>query len=107
MILMGGGAASELQDYLAPPANRTTRNFLPRLYSKPDMMKEVWKYLHKPRYVDPGQLDRFGRTAAQVAAQQGYTDIVEVLQVLGVGAGVGDGDGDDNGDGDDSDGSDE
>ena len=71
-----------------PPANRTTRNFLSRLYSKPDMVKEIWKYLHKPRYVDPGQLDGEGRTAAQVAAQQGYTDIVEVLQVLGVNVGV-------------------
>ena len=46
MFLMGGGAASELQDYLAPPANRSTRNHLPRLYSKPDMTKEVYKYLH-------------------------------------------------------------
>jgi ankyrin repeat protein len=52
MFLMGGGVASELQDYLAPPANHTTRNFLPRLYSKPDVMKVVWMYLHKPRYVD-------------------------------------------------------
>ena len=67
MFLMGGGAASELQDYLAPPANRTTRNFLPRLYSKPDMVKEIWKYLHKPRYVDVDQLDANGETAAQVA----------------------------------------
>ena len=30
LFLMGGGAASELQDYLAPPANRATRNSLPR-----------------------------------------------------------------------------
>ena len=89
MFLMGGGAASELQDYLMPPANRTMRNFLPRLYSKPDMMKEIWKYLHKPRYVDVGQLDGHGRTAAQLAAQQGHMDIVEVLQGLGVDEGVG------------------
>ena len=53
MFLLGGGAASEVQEYLAPPANRTTRNHLPRLYSKPDMMKEIFKYLHKPRYVCP------------------------------------------------------
>jgi hypothetical protein len=85
---MGGGAASELQDYLAPPANRTTRNFLPRLYSKPDMVKEIWKYLHKPLYVDVDQLDDAGESAARVAAQYGHTDIVELLQGLGVDAGV-------------------
>ena len=88
MFLMGGGASSELQDYLAPPANRTTKNYLPRLYSKPDMVKEVWKYLHKPRYVDPGQLDEAGETAARIAANAGYTDIVELLQGLGVDAEV-------------------
>ena len=71
-----------------PPANRTTRNFLPRLYSKPDMVKEIWKYLHKPRYVDPGQLDDEGDTAARIAANAGHTDIVELLQGLGVDAGV-------------------
>ena len=52
MFLMAGGAASELQDYLAPPAHRTTRNHVPRLYSKPDMVKEIWTYLYKPVYVD-------------------------------------------------------
>ena len=88
MLLMGGGAASELQDYLAPPANRSTRNFLPRLYSKPDMVKEIWKYLHKPRYVDPRQLNGDGETAARVAAQQGHPGIVELLQGLGVDADV-------------------
>ena len=80
---MGGGAASELQDYLAPPANRTTRNFLPRLYSKPDMVKEIfWKYLHKPRYVDVHQLDDEGRTAAQVATAQGKDEMAALLQGL-------------------------
>ena len=83
MFLMGGGAASELQDYLAPPANRTTRNFLPRLYSKPDMVKELfWKYLHKPRYVDVDQLNGQGRTAAQVAAAHGNDDVAALLQQL-------------------------
>jgi len=84
MFLMGGGAASELQDYLAPPANRTTRNFLPRLYSKPDMVKEIWKYLHKPQYVDVGQLDGEGRTAVQVATTFGKHDVAALLQGLGV-----------------------
>jgi hypothetical protein len=96
MFLMGGGAASELQDFLAPPANRTTRNFLPRLYSKPDMVKEIWRYLHKPSYVDPGQLEDAGESAARVAARHGRMDMVELLQGLGVDAGVvfaaGDGD---------------
>jgi hypothetical protein len=82
MFLMGGGAASELQDYLAPPANRTTRNFLPRLYSKPDMVKEIWKYLHKPLYVDVGQLDGQGRTAAQVATAHGRDGVAALLQGL-------------------------
>ena len=82
MFLMGGGAASELQDYLAPPANRSTRNFLPRLYSKPDMVKEIWKYLHKPRYVDVGQLNGNGRTAAQVATAHGKDDVAALLQQL-------------------------
>jgi ankyrin repeat protein len=92
MFLMGGGAASELQDYLVPPANRTTRNFLPRLYSKPDMVKEVWTYLHKPRYADVDQLDGQGKTAAQVAMRTGHADVInaEVLRLLehGVGDGV-------------------
>jgi hypothetical protein len=98
MFLMGGGAASELQDFLSPPANRTTRNFLPLLYSKPDMVKEIWKYLHKPRYVDPDQTNDAGDTAAHLAARKGHADIVELLQGLGVDAGVvfaaGDGGGD-------------
>jgi ankyrin repeat protein len=88
MFLRGGGAASELQDYLAPPANRTTRNFLPRLYSKPDMVKEIWKYLHKPQYVDPGQLDEAGETAERVATANGKHDVAALLQGLGVDAGV-------------------
>ena len=79
MFLMGGGAASELQDYLAPPANRTTRNFLPRLYSKPDMMKEIWRYLHKPSYVDVGQRDGQGRTAARVATAHGNYGVASLL----------------------------
>jgi ankyrin repeat protein len=82
MFLMGGGAASELQDFLAPPANRTTRNFLPRLYSQPDMVKEIWRYLHKPSYVDVGQLDGQGRTAAQVATAHGKDDVTALLQQL-------------------------
>jgi ankyrin repeat protein len=106
MFLMGGGAASELQDYLAPPANRTTRNFLPRLYSKPDMVKEIFKYLHKPRYVDVEQLDGEGRTAAQVATAFGKHDMAALLQGLGANVGVDDGDGDDDGDGGDGDGDD-
>ena len=62
MFLEGGGAACELRDYLVPcsPANRTmcnhlTRNHLPRLYSKPGMMKGVWKYLYKLRDADLNQ----------------------------------------------------
>ena len=62
------------------------------------MMKEIWKYLHKPRYVDPGQLDSLKRSAARVAARKGHADVVELLQGLGVDAGVvfaaGDGGGD-------------
>ena len=82
MFLMGGGAASELQDYLAPSPNQATRNHLPRLYSKPDMVKEIWKYMHKPRYVDVGQLDGEGRTAAQVATAHGKHDVAALLQQL-------------------------
>jgi ankyrin repeat protein len=95
MFLMGSGAESELRDYLAPPTNHTTRNYLPILY-KPEMMEEIWKYLHKPRYVDPGLLDGLGSSAAQIAAQHGHRDIVEVLQKLGVDVGLwGEGDTDD------------
>ena len=79
----GAGALSELRDYRSPSANRMTRNCLPILY-KPEMVTEIWKFLHKPRYVDVGQLDRHGRTAARVAAGEGHTDIVELLQGLGV-----------------------
>jgi ankyrin repeat protein len=96
MFLMGGGAASELQDYLAPPPNQATRNHLPRLYSKPDMMKEVYKYLHKPRYADLDQKDGEGRTAAQVATsfgkddmfrdqRKGHEDVATLLRELGLG----------------------
>jgi hypothetical protein len=53
------------------------------------MVKEIWKYLHKPRYVDPGQLDGEGETAARVAALEGHPEIAELLQGLGVDAGVG------------------
>ena len=52
------------------------------------MVKEIWKYLHKPRYVDPGQMTEAEETAARVAAQHGHTDIVELLQGLGVDTGV-------------------
>jgi ankyrin repeat protein len=85
MFLMGGGAASELQDYLAPPANRTMRNHLPRLYSKPDMMKEVYKYLYKPRYADLGQTDVDGMTALQVAELNEQEDVATLLRELGLG----------------------
>ena len=82
MFLMGGGAASELQDYLAPPANRVaTRNYLPRLYSKPDMMKEVYKYLHKPRYVDLLQVDAMGRTAWRKSRDQHSILLQESISV--------------------------
>ena len=82
MFLMGGGAASELQDYLAPPANRTTRNHLPRLYSKPDMMKEVYKYLYKPRYADLDQTDGAGNTALQIAEAHGKEEMATLLRAL-------------------------
>ena len=85
MFLMGGGAASELQDYLAPPANRTTRNHLPRLYSKPDMMKEIYKYLYKPRYADLNQTDEDGRTALQIAELLGQEEVAELLRGLSLG----------------------
>jgi ankyrin repeat protein len=79
MFLMGGGAASELQDYLAPPANRTTRNHLPRLYSKPDMMKEVYKYLYKPRYADLDRTNADGMTALQVTEMNGEEEEMATL----------------------------
>ena len=85
MFLMGGGAASELQDYLAPPANRTTRNHLPRLYSKPDMVKEIYKYLYKPRYADLSQLDNQGKTALQLAEARGDNDAATLLRALSLG----------------------
>jgi ankyrin repeat protein len=85
MFLMGGGAASELQDYVAPPANRTTRNHLPRLYSKPDMMKEVYTYLYKPRYADLDQTDGAGNTALQVAEAGGNQDVATLLRELSLG----------------------
>ena len=85
MFLMGGGAASELQDYLTPPANRTTRNHLPRLYSKPDMVKEVYTYLYKPRYADLDQTDGAGNTALQVAERHGKEEMATLLRELSLG----------------------
>ena len=46
------------------------------------MVKEIWKYLHKPRYVDVGQLDGQGRTAAQVATTFGKDEVAALLQQL-------------------------
>ena len=46
------------------------------------MVKEIWKYLHKPRYVDVGQLDGEGRTAAQVATAFGKDEVAVLLQQL-------------------------
>ena len=110
MFLLGGGAASELASYLAPPADnyvtvhyaagvhlltdgtvthtvaRTTllyrgppRNHLPRLYGKPDMIKHIWSFVRKPRYVDLALLDGRGHTAMQVA---GATDFADLLRLL-------------------------
>ena len=45
-------------------------------------MEEIWKYLHKPRYVDPGQLNGAGETAAQVATVNGKNDVAALLQQL-------------------------
>jgi len=42
----------------------------------------IWKYLHKPRYVDMGQLNGKGRTAAQVATAHGKHDVAALLQVM-------------------------
>jgi hypothetical protein len=58
MFLMEFGALGELRDYRLRGRStccspRRPRNYLPILY-KPEMMAEIWKYLHKPRYVDPG-----------------------------------------------------
>jgi hypothetical protein len=68
------------------------------------MVKEIWKYLHKPRYVDVDQLDGHGRTAAQVATANGKDDVAALLQGLCVDEGVdfaaGDGGGDTDSDSD-------
>ena len=85
MFLFGGGGESELRDYLSPPAKRETRNFLPILY-KPEMMKEIWKFLHKPRYVDLGKLDSRGRTAQQVAAAYSKRRTAALLGTLAAAA---------------------
>ena len=93
MFLLGGGAASELASYRELPADTTDgprRNHLPRLYSKKDMIEEVYTYLHKPRYVDDiAQVDRKGRTALQAAeaalqaTQAGGEDETEMVEVPG------------------------
>ena len=84
-FLVGSGALSAatglLQAYLQPPVNSATCNYLPILY-KPDVIKEIWKFLHKPRYVDPAQLDIMGRTALQVAEQFGKDEVAVLLRFL-------------------------
>jgi hypothetical protein len=90
MFLMGGGASSEQQGYQAyqaqqQPADPAPRNHLPRLYSKSDMLKEVWKFLHKPRYVDLDQLDRHGGTALEVAERCGKGEVAILLRELSLG----------------------
>ena len=82
MFLMGGGAPSEVQDHLQPPANRTTCNYLPMLYATPEMIKEIWKFVHKPRYVDLAELNNAGRTALQVAEANGRDDVATLLRRL-------------------------
>jgi hypothetical protein len=110
MFLLGGGAASELASYLAPPADNYVtvhyaagvrlltdgtvlhrsvrvqrlyrgppRNHLPRLYGKPDMIKHIWSFVRKPRYVDLALLNGRGHTAMQVA---GATDFADLLRLL-------------------------
>ena len=66
MFVMGAGAKSELRDYQAPPLNQVTRNFLPRLYEVPDVMRFIFSFLHKPRYVSVSQVNSNGQTALQM-----------------------------------------
>ena len=40
--------------------------------------------MHKPRYVDVGQLNGQGMTAAQVATANGEDEVAALLQGLGV-----------------------
>ena len=67
------------------------------------MVKEIWKYLHKPRYVDVGQLDGEGRTAAQVATANGKDDVAALLQQLNLNEELFGSDSDDSDDGNDDD----
>jgi hypothetical protein len=46
------------------------------------MVKEIWKYLHKPSYVDVDQLNVRGQTAARVATANGKDDVAALLQQL-------------------------
>jgi hypothetical protein len=83
MFCLGAGAESELRAFLAPTdaADVSTTNYLPMLY-KPEMMKEIWKFLHKPRYVELGKLNRQGKTAARVAADAQKDQVAELLRQL-------------------------
>ena len=81
MFLLGSGAASQLEAYLAPPPTNGPLNHLPRLY-KPDMIKYIWSFVHKPRYVDLAQLNDTGHTALQVANRFNKEDVAVLLRSL-------------------------
>ena len=84
MFLMGGGAANELQDYLASPANRVaTRNYILAAAVQQAIHDEgeIWKYLHKPRKVDLLQVDAMGRTALRKSREQHSILLQESISV--------------------------
>ena len=71
MFLLGSGAHSEV----------ATINHLPILY-KPDIIKYIWSFVHKPRYVDLAQLNDNGQTALQVANRFDKEDVAALLRSL-------------------------
>jgi hypothetical protein len=49
------------------------------------MVKEVYKYLYKPRYADLDQTDGAGNTALQVAELKGHEEVATLLRELSLG----------------------
>ena len=91
-FLMGGAALGEVREYRryeqdrvtgAAPLNNRARNYLPLLYGNPDVIRTIWSFVHKPRYVDIDQLNGDGCTALQLAEANDHTKVIDLLISLG------------------------
>ena len=66
----------------SPRRRSPAHNHLPRIY-KPEIMRKIHSFLHKPRFVDSFEtVNRDGKTAEQVARNAGHTSTARLLRRL-------------------------